>query len=310
MSERNKTIILSESQIEEYSKRCVTTPFAHSISNQILCYNTFEILPIISNEIFDLIIIDPPFNLNKTFNELSFKKMGFNDYIEYLNSFLKDCARILKPHGTLYLCGDWKSSSAMQIALSMANLHIQNRITWSRDKGRGNKSNFKNNMEDIWFATKHQTQYTFNVESIKIKKKVIAPYRDAEGNKRDWEKTEDGKKWRLTYPSNIITNCTVPYWSMAENTEHPTQKPEKLIAKLILASSNEGDFVLDPFNGSGTTTVVASKLDRRYCGIELDKKYCALAQYRLERAQTDKRIQGYDSEEKCFLERNYNDNRA
>ena len=88
---------------------------------------------------------------------------------------------------------------------------------------------------------------------------------------------------------------------MPENTAHPTQKPEKLIAKLILASSDEGDMILDPFLGSGTTSVVAKKLGRGYVGIEKNPTYCSWAEERLEKADTDKRIQGYDGER--FYER-------
>jgi site-specific DNA-methyltransferase (adenine-specific) len=89
---------------------------------------------------------------------------------------------------------------------------------------------------------------------------------------------------------------------MAENTAHPTQKPEKLIAKLILASSNQGDLVLDPFAGSGTTAVVAKKLDRKYIGIEHNPLYCAWAEKRLEDAEANATIQGY--EDGVFWERN------
>ena len=84
------------------------------------------------------------------------------------------------------------------------------------------------------------------------------------------------------YPSASGLYSAVPYWSMPENTDHPTQKPEKLLAKIILASSREGDLVFDPFNGSGTTTVVAKKLGRHYLGVEIDETYCCLAQKRLE----------------------------
>jgi site-specific DNA-methyltransferase (adenine-specific) len=89
---------------------------------------------------------------------------------------------------------------------------------------------------------------------------------------------------------------------MAENTDHPTQKPEKLLAKIILASSRENDLVFDPFNGSGTTTVVAKKLGRHYLGVEIDENYCCLAQKRLEIASTEKSIQGYV--DGVFWERN------
>jgi site-specific DNA-methyltransferase (adenine-specific) len=89
---------------------------------------------------------------------------------------------------------------------------------------------------------------------------------------------------------------------MPENTDHPTQKPEKLIAKLILASSNPGDVILDPFLGSGTTSVVAKKLGRSYVGIEIDEKFCCLAEKRIQLADEDDGIQGY--QDGVFWERN------
>ena len=94
---------------------------------------------------------------------------------------------------------------------------------------------------------------------------------------------------------------------MSENTAHPAQKPEKLIAKLILASSNEGDMVFDPFLGSGTTSVTAKKLGRQYLGIELEQKYCVWAEQRLAMAEQDSTIQGY--EDHVFWERNIKGNR-
>ena len=96
-----------------------------------------------------------------------------------------------------------------------------------------------------------------NVDMVKLRRKVVAPYK-INGQPKDWSKEKDGN-YRLTYPSNIWTDISIPFWSMPENTDHPTQKPEKLIAELILASSKEGDFVFDPFLGSGTTAVVAKK---------------------------------------------------
>jgi site-specific DNA-methyltransferase (adenine-specific) len=100
----------------------------------------------------------------------------------------------------------------------------------------------------------------------------------------------------------LWTDITVPFWSMPENTDHPTQKPEKLIAKIVLASSDPGGVVLDPFLGSGTTSVVAKKLGRRYVGIELEERYCCLAEKRLALAQLDSSIQGYH--DGVFWERN------
>lgn len=121
------------------------------------------------------------------------------------------------------------------------------------------------------------------------------------GTPKDWDMTDKGN-YRLTHPSNLWTDLTVPFWSMPENTDHPTQKPEKLVAKVILASSNPGDVVFDPFLGSGTTSVVAKKLGRRYFGVEMDEIYSCLAEKRLELAETESSIQGYSEE--VFWERN------
>ena len=154
-------------------------------------------------------------------------------------------------------------------------------------------------MEDIWFATKSD-DYVFNLDAVKIRKKVIAPYR-IDGRPKDWQETATGN-YRDTCPSNFWDDITIPFWSMPENTAHPAQKPEKLIAKIILASSNPGDIILDPFLGSGTTSVTAKKLNRNYIGIEIEKQYCMWAEQRLEMAETDKKIQGYT--DGVFWERN------
>jgi len=154
-------------------------------------------------------------------------------------------------------------------------------------------------MEDIWFATR-SNRYIFNVDDVKQRRKVIAPYR-VDGKPKDWEETDDGN-FRDTYPSNFWDDISIPYWSMPENTDHPTQKPEKLFAKLILASSNHGDLILDPFAGVGTSCVVAKKLGRRFIGIEKEPEYCALIEKRLEVAETDSSIQGYHNN--VFWERN------
>ena len=157
---------------------------------------------------------------------------------------------------------------------------------------RGALNNWINCLEDIWFFTKSK-DYTFNINDVKIQRKVLAPYRDETGKAKDWNDSGD-EKTRLTYPSNIWTDISIPFWSMPENTDHPTQKPEKLIAKLILASSNKGDVVLDPFLGSGTTAVTAKKLERKFIGIEKEQEYVALSQKRLDLAETNNTIQGYE----------------
>ena len=154
-------------------------------------------------------------------------------------------------------------------------------------------------MEDIWFATVSE-DYCFHPERVRLRRRVLAPYREG-GAPKDWEQTERGR-FRDTAPSNFWDDLTVPFWSMRENTDHPAQKPEKLMARLILASSEPGDLIFDPFLGSGTSAVAAKKLDRRFTGVEQNGRYCAWAQKRLELAETERSIQGY--EDGVFWERN------
>ena len=261
-----------------------------------------RILPLLPAGFADLVVLDPPYNLSKRFGDKPFRAVTEEKYAVYLEEWLTLVVRCLSPHGSLYLCGDWRSSGVLQMVLNR-HLTIINRITWQREKGRGAARNWKNCMEDIWFAVRDPKHYTFNADTVKLLRHVRAPYiRD--GQPRDWHEDAKGTRTRLTGASNLWDDVTVPFWSMQENTEHPTQKPEKLLAKLILASSNEGDTILDPFLGSGTTSVVAKKLGRHFVGIEIEEIYALLAAKRLRLAETDKRIQGY--EDGVFRERNSN----
>lgn len=300
---RNRTIELNQDEIEKFRASLISAKDISgidSVKNKTICGDTFEILRLLPENSFDLLFADPPYNLTKNFGENSFKQTSSDEYETWLDSWLKNCVGLLKPTASVYICGDWRSSSAIE-RVGMKYFNLQNRITWEREKGRGAKANWKNASEDIWFFTVSE-KYVFNTEAVKTKRKVLAPYTE-NGNPKDWEKSPDGN-FRLTHPSNLWTDLTVPFWSMPENTDHPTQKPEKLLAKIILASTNENDFILDPFSGSGTTSVVAKKLNRVFCGIEKDENYCLLTEKRLNLAETDKTIQGFSGG--VFYERNSN----
>ncbi len=301
-AKRNKTIALSEAERTEYRARLISlaAPMeAEQLLNRTVCQNLFEAIDYLPDEFVDLLFIDPPYNLTKNFNGQTFNRMNHREYAEWLDGWFGKLMRILKPGATVYICGDWRSShSIFEIASSYLN--VINRITWEREKGRGALSNWKNASEDIWHCTK-STDYKFYVDRVKLKRRVIAPYRTAHGVPKDWAEGEDGK-YRLTHPSNLWTDLTVPFWSMAENTDHPTQKPEKLLAKIILASSDERDVVFDPFGGAGTTAVVAKKLNRQFVTVEIDESYCCLTEKRLRLAEQDDSIQGYS--DGVFWERN------
>ncbi len=298
---RNRTIILSEVEKTSFSRELLRAPLpgcVSAITDRIAVGDFLALLPQLPKAFVDLLILDPPYNLTKQFGAEGFRKQSLAEYEDWFEGWFVRLLPLLKSTASLYVCSDWKSSTAVHRVLDRFVI-VRNRITWEREKGRGAKTNWKSASEDIWFASVSDDYY-FDVEAVKLKRRVLAPYRE-NGQPKDWEDGPAGR-FRFTHPSNLWTDLTVPFWSMPENTEHPTQKPEKLIAKLILASSREHDFVFDPFLGSGTTAAVARKLHRRFLGIELDADYACLALKRFRLANEDCSIQGYA--DGIFRERN------
>lgn len=298
---RNRTISLTNAERDLYGGQLLSlhkpVPLK-AVLNRTIHQDVFAVLGFLPDHFADLIFADPPYTLSKQFNGRPFSGQA-ETYEEWLASWLPKLVRLLKPNGSLYLCGDWRSSAALQ-RVAQKHFIVRNRITWEREKGRGAKANWKNASEDIWFCTA-SSDYVFHVDAVKLTRRVLAPYTDENGMPKDWQESSQGR-YRRTHPSNLWTDLTVPFWSMPENTDHPTQKPEKLLAKLILASSNPDAVVFDPFLGSGTTSVVAKKLGRRYVGVEIDRDYCCLAEKRLALADEKATIQGYT--DGVFWERN------
>ncbi|MGI5173104.1 site-specific DNA-methyltransferase [Treponema sp. OMZ 840] len=301
-SPKNKTLRLSEEERVLYKSKLVyagsQTLSLETLKNKTLCADLFGVLDALPPFCADLLIIDPPYNLDKNFHGFKFSKSGDEAYSEYVYSWFPRLLRVLKPNGSVYICGDWKSSFCLYEIMKKHTV-VRSRITWQREKGRGARANWKNACEDIWFGTIGDDYY-FDADAVKQKRRVLAPYRE-NGAPKDWQETENGN-FRLTSAGNFWDDISVPYWSMSENTDHPTQKPEKLIAKLILASCPEDGLVFDPFLGSGTTSVTAKKLGRNFIGIEMNEEYCCWAEKRLKSAETDKTIQGYA--DGVFWERN------
>ena len=296
---RNRTIEVRDEEIGRLRAAVIGSNnlSAHSdLRDALIWGDAFEVLRSLPSTRFDLLFVDPPYNLTKEFGSATFRERSTDEYELFVDSWMQLCMPLLKQTASVYICGDWRSSSAIQ-TVGSRYFKLRNRITWEREKGRGARANWKNTAEDIWFFTVSD-EYTFNTGAVKQRRRVLAPYRE-NGEPKDWD--ENGN-YRDTHPSNIWTDISVPFWSMPENTDHPTQKPEKLLAKIVLASTNEGDLVLDPFAGVGTTAVVAKKLGRSFVAVERDENYCLLAQKRLEVAAADKSIQGF--RDGIFWERN------
>lgn len=257
----------------------------------------------------DLFFCDPPYFISgkKSENEEIDQNSGdrqdwdrqwenIDDYLSWTERWMRLMFAQLKPNGSAYICISWEHSGKFHQLLEKVGFKIQNRITWKRDKGRGSRTNWKNMHEDVWFVTKHATDYVFNVDSVMVEKEVVAPYRDAEGNPKDWYETEDGRKVRMTYPGNLWTEYTVPFWSMKEVRsyaktkktpenelpKHNTQKPKDLVKRCIMASSNEDALIIDYFSGSGTTAIASKELKRRFIGFEISPLCVKMAIKRLE----------------------------
>jgi len=282
---RNRTLFLTEADRKRYAdfstldELRTESPFS-ALLGRIYHGDCTEGMSLLPDETVDLIFADPPYNIGKDYGNNQMR-LSEQEYREWSERWIREAVRLLKPTGSIYICSDWRYSGMTQLLLDNY-LIVKNRITWRREKGRGSRCNWKNNMEDIWFAVKSEN-YVFNVEKVKIKKQVIAPYRE-NGEPKDWVE-ENGERYRYTHPANIWIDTVVPFWSMPENTPHPTQKPEMVVERVMKASSNPGDVVLDPFMGSGTTAVVAVRSGRRFIGFEINEEYVRLAAKRLDQTQ-------------------------
>ena len=166
----NRTMTLSDEEIASYKGRFAkleSSSIVEDVRDKIVCNDVFRVLPHLPDASIDLMFADPPYNLNKSFNERQFRKTSLDEYSEWLESWLSQTVRILKPTASVYICGDWRCSTAIH-RIGEKYFTPQNRITWEREKGRGAKSNWKNCSEDIWFFTVSDDYY-FDVDAVNAK---------------------------------------------------------------------------------------------------------------------------------------------
>ena len=300
---RNRTISLSDAERERYGSHLLTLNGSvklDAILNRTIHQDMLIALEYLPSHFADLIFVDPPYNLTKQFNGRTFAARSLDSYEEWLESWLPQMTRLLKPNGSLSICAGIGApllpSSGLRSVILLSAIALLGSA--KRDEGRSPTGRTRRRT----FGSVHfQMILCSMLMRFMLSRRVRAPYTDEKNEPKDWQVTDNGR-FRRTYPSNLWSDLTVPFWSMPENTDHPTQKPEKLLAKVILASTHADAVVFDPFLGSGTTSVVAKKLGRRYIGIEIDHEYCCLAEKRLALAADDSTIQGYA--DGVFWERN------
>ena len=226
----------------------------------------------INDSSVDLIIADPPYNLKKDYGNNNDNK-EFEEYINFTKKWLQESKRILKKNGTIYIfMGVRFISYLFQILEKDLNLIYNSWITWHYTQGMGKTKGFSPRHDDI-LAFNKSDNFNFNLDDIRIPQKFYRQRNNMRG-------ANPGDVWEFSHV----------HYSNPNRQKHPTQKPEGLIERLVLASSNESSLVLDPFFGSGTTARVCQQLNRNFIGIELNPKYKKMTEERLK-----KKFDGFDS---------------
>lgn len=239
---------------------------------KILMGNAIQKLQEFQDNSVDLIIADPPYNLGKDYGNGSDDKT-FEEYITFTKNWTKESKRILKKNGTIYVFMGFRFISYLYEILEKENsFHFINWICWHYTQGIGKKKGFSPRHDDILMFSK-TSNYTFNIDSIRVPQKYYRTINNMRG-------ANPGDVWQFSH----IHYC------QDNRQDHPTQKPEGLIERMVLASSNEGDLVVDPFSGSGTTLRVCQQLNRNSIGIELNENYVKMTKNRLKEKFT-----GFDS---------------
>lgn len=237
----------------------------------------------------DLIYIDPPFNSQRDHVMLSAEKEkrrfedrfeNVNEYLGYMKPLLIQLHRVLKPTGSFYYHCDWHASHYIKVLLDGPDLfgydNFQNEIVWLyKSGGASPRKRFSRKHDIILFYTKTSV-YTFNGLKEKSYNRNLKPY-----NFEGVEEQQDEVGWYTTVGMKDYWEINMVGRTSGERLDYPTQKPEALLERIITASSNEGDVVLDAFCGSGTTLAAAQKLNRRWIGIDISAAACKLAKQRL-----------------------------
>ena len=246
-------------------------------NNQLaILADTIEVLKKIKSATVDLIFADEPYNIGKDFGNNRDSWKTKEEYISWNKKWIIEAMRVLKPDGTLYLMTATQFMPFIDIFMQ-ENFYVVSRIVWSYDSsGVQSKNKYGSLYEPIIMVTKSEkAKYTFNYEDILVEAKT--------GAKRgliDYRKTPPQPYNTKKVPGNMWEFPRVRF-KMEEYENHPTQKPEVLLERIIKASSNIGDIVLDPFSGSFTTGAVAKRLKRKFVGIDMNPEYFEIGLRRL-----------------------------
>lgn len=229
----------------------------------LICGEAVETLSQLATESVDLIVADPPYNLGKNYGNNRDEK-SWLEYEQFTHQWVEQAVRLLKPTGSIYVFMGVRFISKLYLILEERyQLRFNGWISWHYTQGMGRKRGFSPRHEDILYFTKSK-DFTFNLDAVRVPQKYYRQRNNMAG-------ANPGDVWQFSH----VHYCSV------EREQHPTQKPEALLERIILASSHPNELVLDPFVGSGTTCRVAQLLRRRWLGIDINPAYIEMSQRRL-----------------------------
>ena len=242
------------------------------INIEIKCGDSIDLLKEMPSNSVNLIVADPPYNLGKDYGNNHDLK-GFDDYLEFTKQWTKEAKRVLTEDGTIYVFMGVRFISYLYDILDREQeLHFNSWVVWNYTQGLGKTKGFSPRHDDILVFNKSK-KFKFNLDDVRVPQK----YYRARNNMRG---ANPGDVWNFSHV----------HYSNPNRQNHPTQKPEGLIERMVLASSDEQDIVLDPFSGSGTTLRVCQQLNRNGVGFELNPEYVEMTENRLSKPFT-----GFDS---------------
>ncbi len=229
-----------------------------------ICGDAIEELAKLPDKSVKLIATDPPYNLNKNYGNNQ-DKLEFDEYLEFSRAWLKEAFRVLSDDGTIYVFMGMRYISYIYSILEQElNMHFNSWITWFYTQGIGKTKGFSPRHDDILMFTKHPKKFIFNLDAIRVPQKFYRSVNNMRG-------ANPGNVWEFSHMHYCNKNRRM----------HPTQKSEGLYERMILASSNEGDLVVDPFVGSGTLLRVCQQINRNGIGIDINPEYIEMTNNRL-----------------------------
>jgi len=242
--------------------------------NRIICGDCLKVLKKMPTGVVDLVFADPPFNIGYEYDNYN-DELERAEYLKWSAEWIRECTRVLKANGSFYIAIGDEYAAEVKHKAEEDGLVLRNWIIWHYTFGQQTKNKFARSHTHIFYFVRNKDIFKFRPERVRVISDRQKIYRDKRAN-------PEGKM-----PDDVWNEYPRLCGTHLERIDFPCQMPESLLARIIRVSSDEGDWVLDPFSGSGTTSIVAAKLNRKYTGIELSRDYASESRKRIEKYKNE-----------------------